>query len=259
MFKEENTKYGLLTSIYVICIMLFSFTGCSSYQSIIIPGIVQDFNPDKGSFTLRTQDEKTIEVFVNADTKLDVKNTLVDFIIFEPGLSVRVDLEGKYAKLVEVNLAKVFGVIMRVEYSDLTLQPYGSSQKIELSVKIFSKIIKAGSSLPLNLLTMGRVAEVYFNPVTKTAFQITEMPPDYIIEESEEGSRTEGKIATFENEKLIINTDGGNPSVIYVDGSTTIIRPDGSSGSLDLLKADRKIRVIFNPITFVAIKIEIEE
>ncbi len=171
----------ILSFILILCLVLFPSSACSSAQPAAIEGIVQDVNPDKNSFKVKTAAEKTVEVFFNKDTQIDVKNTAVNSIIFEPGLNVQVELYGKSARLVEITLARVYGIIMRVEYSDLTLQPYGSSQKIELSAKIFSKILKAGSPLPLNLLTMGRIAEVYFNPVTKTAFQITEMPQDFVV------------------------------------------------------------------------------
>jgi hypothetical protein len=256
VFRGKKMKY--LVSILLLGFFLFTFASCSSSLSGTIQGIVQGENPDRGSFSVRTSDGKNIEVFVNADTELDIKNTNVDSIIFEPGLAVQVDLEGQTAKLVEVDLAKVYGIIMRVEYSDLTLQPYGSSQKIELSTKIFSKIIKAGSPLPLNLLTMGRIAEVYFNPVTKTAFQITELPPDYVVREEEEGSRTGGNITDFKGGKLTIDTAGGIPAVILVDKTTRIIRADSSVGSLEDLKNGLKVNVEFNPFTSIAMTIEIQ-
>jgi hypothetical protein len=262
-YKIEGIVSREIKMKYFLCILLlgsflFSFASCSSNFSGTIQGIVQGENPDRGSFTLKTGDEKIVEVFVNADTKLDIKNTNVDSIIFEPGLAVQVDLEDQTAKLVEVDLAKVYGIIMRVEYSDLTLQPYGSNQKIELSTKIFSKIIKAGSPLPLNLLTMGRIAEVYFNPVTKTAFQITELPPDFVVGNDEEGSRTGGSIADFKDGKLTINTAGGIPAIISVDKTTKIIRADASVGSSEDLKNGLKVNVEFNPFTSIAMNIEIQ-
>jgi hypothetical protein len=222
-----------------------------------VQGIVQDYSPDKSSFTIKTADDRTYEIYVNSDTQLDVKGTSVSSVIFEPGLSMRVDLKGNQAKLIEINLAKIYGIIMQVEYSDLTLQPYGSSQQIQVSAKIFSKILKAGSPLPLNTLTMGRIAEVYFNPVTKTAFQITEMPPDFVVNQ-EEGSRTGGSIAAFKDGNLTINTSGGIPATILVDKSTRIQRADGSPGSPDDLKIGVKVAIEFNPFTSTAIKVEIQ-
>jgi hypothetical protein len=252
-------KYKLLASILVLGIILTVFTACSSSPSGIVQGIVQEENPDKGSFTLKTNDDEIIEIFVNKDTRLDIKNTSVDSIIFEPGLSVQVDLDNKYAKLVEVNLAKVYGLIMLVEYDDITIQPYGSSQKMELRARVFSKILKAGSPLPLNLLTMGRIAEVYFNPVSKTAFQITEMPSDYIVGEVEEGSRTGGVIASFKEGQLTINTAGGIPAVVSVDKTTKIKGINGTPGSEEDLKNGLNINVMFNPFTAIATLIEITE
>jgi hypothetical protein len=249
-------KYSLLKSVIVLGILIVSLGSCSSDLPGTIQGIVQGENPDRGSFTLKTSDEKVIEIFVNSDTRLDIKNTSVDSLNFEPGLSVKVDLEEKYAKLVEVDLAKIYGIIMLVEYDELTLQPYGSNQKIQLETTVFSKILKAGSPLPLNLLTMGRIAEVYFNPVTKTAFQITEMPPDFVVNQ-EEGSRTGGTIAQYVDGKLTVNTAGGLPATVQVDKTTRIQRADGSVGSPDDLIAGVKVNIEFNPFDSTAIIIEI--
>ena len=193
-----NKNFKFYPCLILVILITLVMSSCKADHSKILQGIVQSEDPDKKSFVVKTTDDKTFEILVNTDTRLDIKNTVVDSINFEPGLSVQVEMDGKYAKLVEVNLAKIYGIIMKVEYDELTLQPYGSSQKIELHTRLFSKILKAGSSLPLNLLTMGRIAEVYFNPVTKTAFQISEMPENYVVGESEEGSRTEGKVASLE-------------------------------------------------------------
>jgi len=255
MNKIFKYSFYLIPIIVVILVM----TSCKSDQSISLQGIIQGENPDKKSFTLKTSDDKTIEILVDTQTRLDIKNTEVDSINFEPGLSVNVEIDGKYAKLVEVNLAKIYGIIMKVEYSDLTLQPYGSSQQIEIHARLFSKILKAGSTLPLNLLTMGRIAEVYFNPVTKTAFQISEMPEDYVVGEVEEGSRTAGIISKLEDGKLTINTAGGIPAEIMVDLTTAIIKADGSKATLEELKPGQRINAVFNPFTTLAIKIEIVE
>jgi hypothetical protein len=249
-------KYSLLKSIIVLGILLVSLGSCSSDLPDTVQGIVQESSPDKNSFILKTSDDRTYEIYVNSETQLNIKGTSVSSVIFEPGLSTRVELEGKNARLVEIDLAKIYGIIMEVEYSDLTLQPYGSTQQIHLSAKIFSRILKAGSPLPLNLLTMGRIAEVYFNPVTKTAFQITEMPPDFVVNQ-EEGSRTGGTIAQYIDGKLTVNTAGGLPATVQVDKTTRIQRADGSVGSPDDLIAGVKVNIEFNPFDSTAIIIEI--
>jgi hypothetical protein len=249
-------KHSFLISIFVVGIILILLGSCSSDMPGTVQGIVQDYSPDKGSFIIKTVEDRTYEIYVNQDTQLDIKGTSLSSLNFEAGLSMRVDLEGKQAKLIEINLAKIYGIIMQVEYDDLTLQPYGSDQQIHLRASIFSKILKAGSPLPLNLLTMGRIAEVYFNPVSKTAFQITEMPPDFVVNQ-EEGSRTGGTIAEYTGGRLTINTSGGIPATLLVDATTRIQQGDGSIGSVDDLRPGVKVNIEFNPFDSTAIKIEI--
>jgi hypothetical protein len=108
-------------------------------------------------------------------------------------------------------------------------------------------------------LVVGRVAEVHFNPVSKTAFKIIEMPDGHIAGKKREGSRTEGKIAEFKDGKLKIYTDGGVPTVILVDSSTNIVLSDNSPGTLENLKTDNNMKAYFSPITNIAFEIELQE
>jgi hypothetical protein len=177
MFVKSNP---FRTIILLTAIILLATAACSSNSPRIITGTVKAVNYDTGEITVNSINGRLDMFSVGNSTRLLIPDTTLASIAFEPGLQVKAEVTGKIATTIQIDLVKIYGIIQDLSYNQFTLQPVNTTRQIQLSSKTFSVILKAGVPLPLNLLTLGQIAEVYYNPVTMTAFQIKEMPPDFI-------------------------------------------------------------------------------
>jgi hypothetical protein len=175
-----KSKIFRTITILITAIILSATAACLSNGPRTITGTVKAVNYDTGEITVNSANGRADKFTVENSTMLIVPDTTLTSIVFEPGLQVKAEVTGKTATTIQVNLVKIYGIIQDLSYNQFTLQPINTTRQIQLSSKTFSVILKAGAPAPLNLLTMGQIAEVYYNPVTMTAFQIKEMPPDFV-------------------------------------------------------------------------------
>jgi hypothetical protein len=178
MFVKSN-QFRTIT-ILITAIILLATAACSSNAPRTITGTVKAVNYDTGEITVNSVNGRADRFRVGNSTILLIPDTTLESIVFEPGLQVKAEVTDKTATTIQIDLVKIYGIIQDLSYNQFTLQPVNTTRQILLSSKTFSVILKAGAAVPLNLLTMGQIAEVYYNPVTMTAFQIKEMPPDFI-------------------------------------------------------------------------------
>jgi hypothetical protein len=246
-------------SIVLASLLCLSLAGCGGSQSVTVEGIIQNINVETQTLQIETRDKKVVSVNIDPTTRLQVNEEIVETATLEPGLAVQVQREGKKAKLIEINLARMYGTVTLADYNELTVQPAGSNQRVTLIATAYSEILREDQPVTLQSLRMGRIVEVHFNPVTKTAFKIVEMPEGFTLKEEKEGSRTEGRIAEFKEGKLTINTAGGVPTVVQVDSSTLITLSDGTRISPQDLPLEAPVKVYFNPLTSLAYEIKLME
>ena len=97
----------------------------------------------------------------------------------------------------------MYATVTLADHNELTVQPAGSNQRVTLIATAYSEILREDQPVTLQSLKMGRIVDVHFNPVTKTAFKIIEMPEGFTLKEEKEGSRTEGRIAEFKGKLTI--------------------------------------------------------
>jgi hypothetical protein len=254
----KTKKIVAVIALMVLVALAFpAFAGCAGGQARTVQGIIQEIDAGKGVMAIRVDNGENASLRLDAGAEVRLNGRQVDSTYLEPGLSVKVQAEGKSAEIIEINLAELDGTIVNLDNDQLVLQPLDSMQQLTLNVKPYSIISQNDADSSLNDLKPGRIAKVYFCTASGTAYEVNQMPEDYTVEEAPEGSRIDGVVTRYRLDQLNVTAIGGLERGIWLDENTEIVFEDGSPATREDIVYWDWVTVYYNPTSVIASLVKI--
>ena len=211
---------------------------------------------DGNKVTIQNGDDSTVVVTVDETTRIELEEdshgSLADITVganieakFDPETDVAFKLELEQEKReIEGWVQSIVGdqLTIRTENGDEFTVTADENAKIELSDDTVGTLADIVDGLKI---------EVDFDPSSLAAFKIE-------IEHDEQEDEIEGRVKSFEDNLLIIETENGEEFTVTVDENVKIELADDSLGTVADILDGLEIEVDFDPSSLVAFKIEIE-
>lgn len=230
--------------------VLFSAIACTGNGTQNLQGILQNIDDVSGKITVVTKDGQTHVITVDSKTQITIDGKTIAIEALVPGTYIEIEREDdspNTARVVEVRLAKIEGVIVQFQNSELTIAPEnGGGQvkvKVDSSTQIRLEDDRAGTSADLK---NGVRVEVKYDPETHVVLKV------YV--DTEEEADIEGTVTQVSGNKVTIQGDKARTLTLTVGNSTQI-----ENGVLADIKQGVKVEAKFDPVTLVIFKIEVEE
>jgi len=226
-------------------------SACTPEQMQQLQGILQNINTANGTITITTQDGKTVTVNIGGDSQVTAYGSNTTAFNLEPGSKVRIDEKGGVARNIEDEVTNIEGSITSIQGNQVTIRPERGTD-VTVNTNNQTRIKLAGDQTgTLTDLQAGLKVQAIYDPQTKYAVSIY-ANAQRIVE-------IEGNITQINSNNVTIEANRRLQATVVIDNTTSIKLEQNKSGTLSDLKSGMEVHAKFNPKTYVATEIQVQQ
>ena len=235
----------------LVAMLLLGAGACTGDAGEVLRGILQNVDSVNGQITIVTDDGRTVTLTIATDGTIETDGTDAAIEALAPGAVVEYELnDGELVQHLDVHQAQVEGVIVAVEGNQITVE---NERGRQITVEVTGATrIELEEHFPGTIadLVVGLEVEIKFDPESLVAYK---------VDVEEEEAEVEAIVVEVDGDALTIETERGRRLTVVVGLATRIELDDDIPGTIADLAVGTEMEVKFNPSTFQALRVEVED